>query len=109
VPPFMLRTGTTVKWKSLTASLQFSYTGEHYSDASNAKSTAGAIEGVIPAYQVMDLSLSYGWKMLTLQASCNNLLDEQYFTRRAESYPGPGIIPADGRGIYVTLQAKLGR
>jgi Fe(3+) dicitrate transport protein len=109
VPPFMLRTGTTAKWKSLTASLQFSYTGKHYSDASNAESTAGAIEGIIPAYQVMDLSLSYGWKMLTLQASCNNLLDEQYFTRRAESYPGPGIIPADGRGIYVTLQARIGR
>jgi Fe(3+) dicitrate transport protein len=30
-----------------------------------------------------------------------------YFTRRADSYPGPGIIPADGRAAYVTPQVKL--
>jgi Fe(3+) dicitrate transport protein len=30
-----------------------------------------------------------------------------YFTRRAESYPGPGIIPSDGRSFYLTAQISL--
>jgi Fe(3+) dicitrate transport protein len=42
-----------------------------------------------------------------LEVSCNNVLDQRYFTRRAEAYPGPGIIPADGRSFYATLQVAL--
>jgi Fe(3+) dicitrate transport protein len=109
VPPLMLRTGTTFRHKNFSSTLQFSHTAKHFSDASNAEWTASAIEGIIPSYQVVDLSASYNWKMLTLEASCNNLLNEKYFTRRAESYPGPGIIPSDGRGFYATLQLKLGK
>lgn len=107
VPPFMFRMGTTVVIKSFGASLQFGYTDDHFSDATNAKQTTTAVQGIIAAYQVLDLSLSYSWKILKLEGSCNNLLNAKYFTRRAESYPGPGIIPSDGRGFYLTLQAKL--
>ncbi len=107
VPPLMLRTGSTFRYKSFSSTLQFSHIAKHFSDASNAKRTATAVEGLIPSYNVVDLSLRYQWKILTLEASCNNLLNEKYFTRRAESYPGPGIIPSDGRGFYVTLQLKL--
>ena len=107
VPPVLVRTGTSLKWKSIGATLQYAYTSEHFSDASNAELTSTAVEGIIPAYQVMDLSLSYTWKHFKLEGSCNNLLNEQYFTRRADSYPGPGIIPADGRGFYFTLQGKF--
>jgi Fe(3+) dicitrate transport protein len=107
VPPFTLKIGNTLKYKSFSTTLQFSHTGEHFSDASNARRTASAIEGLIFAYQVVDFSASYQWKFLTLECSVNNLLDEKYFTRRAESYPGPGIIPSDGRGFYITLQGKF--
>jgi Fe(3+) dicitrate transport protein len=109
VPPVMVRTGLTYRYKNLSSSLQFSHTGAHYSDATNAEWTSTAIEGKIPAYQVMDLSAAYTWKILKLEASCNNVLDQAYFTRRADAYPGPGIIPADGRGFYVTLQARIGK
>jgi Fe(3+) dicitrate transport protein len=107
VPPIMLRTGTTFRYKNFTSTLQFAYTAEQFSDASNAKRTATAVEGIIPAYKVMDLSASYTWRFLTLEGSINNLLNEMYFTRRAEAYPGPGIIPSDARGFYLTLQAKF--
>jgi Fe(3+) dicitrate transport protein len=107
VPAFTLKLGNTLKYKSFSTTLQFSHTSEHFSDASNARRTATAIEGLIPAYQVVDLSASYQWKFLTLECSINNLLNEKYFTRRAESYPGPGIIPADGRGFYITLQGRF--
>lgn len=108
VPPFMIRTGTTGTWKGVSLSLQYGFTAEHFSDASNAKGpVAAAVEGIIPGYGVMDISASWTWKFLTFQGSCNNVLDTKYFTRRAESYPGPGIIPSDGRGVYFTVQAKF--
>ncbi|MFT5883728.1 MAG: Fe(3+) dicitrate transport protein [Arcticibacterium sp.] len=107
VPPIMLRTGISFKHQSFNASLQFSHIGEHFTDATNAVRTATAVEGIIPAYQVMDFSTSYSWKILTLESSINNLLDQRYFTRRAESYPGPGIIPSDGRSFFLTVGLKL--
>jgi Fe(3+) dicitrate transport protein len=85
----------------------YAYTGEHFSDATNAVLTATAVEGLIPAYQVVDLGIGYTHKWLSIQFNVNNALNEQYFTRRSESYPGPGILPADGRAFYCTLQFKL--
>ena len=46
-------------------------------------------------------------KHFTVFASINNLANAHYFTRRADSYPGPGIVPADARSFYVTVQYKL--
>lgn len=107
VPPVMVRTGLSFREKNFTTTLQFSHTAEHFTDATNAIRTATAVEGIIPAYQVVDLSASYQWKKFRLEGSVNNLLNQAYFTRRAEAYPGPGIIPADGRGFYATLQFQL--
>jgi Fe(3+) dicitrate transport protein len=87
--------------------LQYSYTGKQFSDASNAILTPTAIEGEIPAYSILDLSAKYDYKFLTFAAGINNLTNNMYFTRRAISYPGPGIIPADGRNLYLTLGVRL--
>jgi Fe(3+) dicitrate transport protein len=107
VPPVTLKTGSTIRYKSFSFSAQYSYVQEHFSDASNARRTATAVEGLIPSYAVADLSASYRWKSFALEMSVNNLFDEQYFTRRADAYPGPGIIPADGRGFYATLEMRF--
>lgn len=106
-PPVMLRSGLSYQNGAWRGAFQYGYIGKHYSDATNAERTATAVEGAIPAYGVADISMAYTWRWLTLEASCNNLFDAAYFTRRAESYPGPGIIPSDGRGIYVTLGARF--
>jgi len=106
VPPVTLKIGNTLQYKQFSTTLQYAYTAEHFSDASNTLRTASAIEGIIPSYSVVDWSFAYSWRMLRAEFSINNLLNEQYFTRRAEAYPGPGIIPADGRGFYGTLQVK---
>lgn len=106
-PPLMLRSGLSFQHGPWRAAFQYAYIGEHFSDATNAQRTATAVEGVIPAYSVADVTASWTWRWLTLEASCNNLFDAKYFTRRAESYPGPGIIPSDGRGIYVTLGGRF--
>lgn len=107
VPPFVLRTGFDFRYKTINISAIYAFTKEHFSDASNAILTATAVEGLIPSYQIVDLTASYAFRKWSLILSANNLLNESYFTRRAESYPGPGIIPADGRAFYCTIQVKI--
>jgi len=107
VPPFTFRTGLSFRRRAVSASLSWAYTAEHFTDATNARRTATAVNGLIPSYSVLDLSAAYNWRQFTLECSANNLLDQRYFTRRADSYPGPGIIPADGRSLFLTLQYKL--
>jgi Fe(3+) dicitrate transport protein len=104
VAPLTLKTGFSLSYKSLRLSYQYNYTQAHYSDATNAESSANAVVGLIPSYQVMDLSLSYEWRSLKLQLGSNNLSNERYFTRRASSYPGPGILPGEARSFYLSLQ-----
>lgn len=108
VAPVILRTGIEFGYKTFRLAYQYAYTAQHYSDATNATWVPNAVVGVIPSYGVMDLSVSYQYKWLTLQAGINNLADERYFTRRASSYPGPGILPADGRSFYITARITLG-
>jgi Fe(3+) dicitrate transport protein len=108
VPNMVLKTGLTVRRPKWTAAYQFSYTGEQYTDATNAKYTDNAIAGIVPAYSIMDLSGEYYFnRHFTLSASINNLANAHYFTRRADSYPGPGIVPSDARSFYATLQYKF--
>jgi Fe(3+) dicitrate transport protein len=105
-PPVSLRGGLTYSYRKYRLSLQANYVHEHFTDATNARLATGAVNGIIPSYWVSDLSLScpLPWG-LSLEVTCNNLFDQQYFTRRAEAYPGPGIIPSDGRGWFVTVGA----
>lgn len=107
VPEKILRTGVTISYKDFKLTYQYAYTSEQFTEATNAKLTSSAVDGLIPAYSVMDLSLSYTYKWVSLSTGVNNLLDSYYFTRRADGYPGPGIIPSDGRSLYVTLGVKL--
>lgn len=109
VAPITLRSGLNWRRGPWQAGATIAFTAQHYTDATNAVRTASAVNGIIPAYTVADLTAAYRWRWLTLEGSCNNLLDERYFTRRAEGYPGPGIIPADGRSFFLTAQVYLGR
>jgi Fe(3+) dicitrate transport protein len=107
VPPILFRTGTSFGTTRFNITYQFSCQGKQYSDATNTVLTPTAVDGAIPAFAVMDLSLSYNWRHYTIFSGVNNLTNKKYFTRRADGYPGPGILPADKRNIYVTLQYKL--
>jgi len=107
VPTVNAKTGLTLGLGGLEATYQFTYVSDQFSDASNARRTPTAIEGIIPAYRVMDLSVEYATGRYRVGAGINNLTDERYFTRRATGYPGPGIIPATARNLYVTVSATL--
>lgn len=107
VPEVNFKTGLTFSKNSFEVTYQFSYVSEHFSDATNARHTPTAIEGIIPAYQVLDLSAKYSLNRFKFETGVNNLTDERYFTRRATGYPGPGIIPAQGRNFYLSVGISL--
>ncbi|MBV6646035.1 MAG: TonB-dependent receptor [Cyclobacteriaceae bacterium] len=103
VPTLNLKTGLSYKYKSFGASLLYSYVSEQFSDAQNSPTSPTAIFGTIPSYYVADASFSYKLNNWTIETGINNLTDNKYFTRRADGYPGPGIIPSDGRSFYLTV------
>ena len=106
VPPVLFRTGVSFGSPTFNATYQYAFQTKQYSDATNTEITPTAVDGLIPSFSVMDLSLSYRWRLLTIYTGINNLTNKKYFTRRADGYPGPGILPADKRNLYVTLQYK---
>jgi Fe(3+) dicitrate transport protein len=103
------RYGATYRFRTFSMTWQLSDIGETFADASNTVTpNAAATTGLIPAYKVQDLSASYTFKKrYTLKAGINNLTDERYFTRRAGGYPGPGLMPADGRTFYTTFGLRF--
>lgn len=108
VPPVIIRSGMAYKRPSWRVGFQINHVGRHFSDATNAERTSTAVEGIIPAYTVADLTASWVVsRKFSFEFSCNNLFNQMYFTRRAEAYPGPGIIPSEGRSFFITAQLSL--
>jgi Fe(3+) dicitrate transport protein len=109
VPAVIFKSGLTLRRNRLTATWQYSYTAQQFTDATNSTQPSNnGINGLVPSYYVMDLSAEYRFsRVFQLSGTVNNLSDNKYYTRRADSYPGPGIIPADGRAFYMTLQVKI--
>ncbi|RDB03415.1 TonB-dependent receptor domain-containing protein [Runella aurantiaca] len=108
VPKINLKSGLRVGYKQLKASFQYTYLSDQFTEATNAvEGGVSAVVGLIPAYSIMDVSFSYAFRQFRIETTINNLADTAYFTRRATGYPGPGILPSDGRSFYVTLQAKF--
>lgn len=107
-PEIMNKTGLQYQLGNFTTTLQYSYTGANYNDALNTESSNNGVTGRIPAYHLWDWSAGILMlKVYRLSAGINNLLNATYFNRRITFYPGPGILPADGRTFYVTLSVKL--
>jgi len=108
-PEKINRYGITYSKKGLSLSWQISDIGQAFADASNTVvPNSAATSGLIPAYQVQDISGSYKFKKYAqLKFGVNNVTDARYFTRRSGGYPGPGILPADGRTWYVGLNVKF--
>lgn len=108
VPTVNLKSGVRIGYRNLKASFQYTHLSDQFTDATNARDGGvSAVIGLIPAYSIMDASLSYQFSRFRLEGSVNNLANKAYYTRRATGYPGPGILPSDGRGVYLTLQVKL--
>lgn len=108
IPDVNLKTGIGFGYKNFSSNIQYTYLSQQFTDAENSTNPdVSGIIGVIPSYDILDISFSYKYRFLRIETGVNNLLDNAYFTRRATGYPGPGIIPSLPRNYYVTLQVKL--
>lgn len=108
VPDWINKTGITLQHNHVTTTFQYSHTGKSFNDAFNTTASADGITGLIPAYHVWDWSINWLFaKGLHISGGMNNLTDEKYFNRRITMYPGPGILPSDGRTFYITLGLKM--
>ena len=102
-PEFISKNGIEFRYKTLFTNVQYSYTSKSFNDAFNTVFSTNGVTGLIPAYHVWDWGLS--WQLLKqyhLSASINNFTNEKYFNRRITMYPGPGILPADGRTFTIS-------
>lgn len=106
-PAVNLRSGLSMAFDFLNVSLLYSHVGKQYADATNAEFDLSAATGVIPSYDVVDLMLSASIDRFRLNVAINNLLDARYFTRRADGYPGPGIIPAEPLSVNASISVTL--
>ncbi|MCI5055184.1 MAG: TonB-dependent receptor, partial [Flavobacteriales bacterium] len=107
VPLYNLKFGTSIGWKDWLISYQYTFVSDQFTDATNTEFTVNAVNGIVPAYSVMDCSMAYLFKQISFKAGINNLADNMYFTQRATGYPGPGIIPSAGRSAYITIGVKF--
>ncbi len=109
VPDINFKTGLRFGYNNLLGSIQYTYLSQQYTDGTNSDEpdAFSGIVGLIPSYDILDVSLSYKYKYFKLEAGVNNVLNNYYFTRRATGYPGPGIIPSAPRNWYTTLQIKI--
>ncbi len=107
-PEWIIRPGLNFRYKKFSTTVQAAYVTSQYTDAKNTeKDAATSVAGIVPAYYVCDWSLNYSINIFQMSAGINNFTNNIYFTRRAVSYPGPGIIPAEPRTFYVSLGVKL--
>ncbi len=101
------RVGMIYNDNHFSSTLQLNYVGDAFGDATNVKTSDNPIAGYIPAYTVLDFSITYKINNYAIKCGVNNLADKAYFTRRTDEYPGPGIIPAVGRSFYIGLTANF--
>ena len=108
-PQDIFRGGISAGYKGFLLTGQLNYVGATFSDANNTvAATPNAQNGLIPSYTITDLTATYKFsKGLNLKAGLNNVFDARYFTRRAGGYPGPGVLPGDGRNYFVSVGIKL--
>jgi Fe(3+) dicitrate transport protein len=106
-PDLISRNGITYSYKQVSLTFLYSYTSKFYSDASNTEHSTSGITGVVPAYGIFDMSGVVEFGKFNLNYGINNLTNCQYYTRRINTYPGPGILPGDGRTFYLGFGAKI--
>ena len=108
IPNSNIKTGLRFGYKNFLFSTQYTFLSSQYTDSSNA--VAGNLSGVIgliPSYEIVDISSSFLTGRFKFELGINNLFDRAYYTRRATGYPGPGIITSPNRNIYFTTQFKI--
>ena len=104
-PRWIVRSGLSATRGAVSGSVQVSHVARTFADALNTVTpSANGATGLVPAYTLVDLTGSAAiTRRLRLIGGVSNALDRRYFTKRPQFYPGPGVWPSDGRGVYLSL------
>ena len=108
-PRYIHNFGLSWTNNNISATAQYRMSGRIFTDANNTTTpSANGVTGILDNYRVFDLSTEYKFlKNYNSRAGINNLFDEEYATRRSSGYPGPGILPGEGRTFYISIGAKF--
>jgi Fe(3+) dicitrate transport protein len=108
-PQIISRNGATFRYRKLSFTSLFSYTAKSYADALNTlQPSANGSVGLVPAYGILDFNATYRISSkLQFKLNLNNATDRQYFTKRPQFYPGPGIWASDGRSVNLTVSSHF--
>ncbi|MEZ4774221.1 MAG: TonB-dependent receptor [Bacteroidia bacterium] len=109
VPEWISRNGFTCEYGAFSLTGLYSYTAQSFADALNTITpSASGSTGIVPAYHLFDLNLSWILtKNVSIKLNGNNIFNQQYFTKRPQFYPGPGIWNSDGRTFSATVIIKV--
>lgn len=108
-PRYIHNFGVSWSNNNISATAQYKMSGRIFTDANNTTTaSANGLTGLLDKYNVFDLSAEYKFlENYNIRGGINNLFNENYATRRAGGYPGPGILPGEGRTFYLSIGAKL--
>ncbi len=106
-PRWNARYGASYVRSSFSMTLSHTHMSSIFTNATNTFTSVDGTQGLNPAFRVWDLAGTYRFRRYQLRVGVNNLTDNYYFTRRATGYPGPGIIPADGRTVFAGIMARF--
>ena len=107
VPALTVKSGITYEFKNFLISGLLNFQTKQFSESTNAEKSLTGVYGIIPSFYVIDAKIGYTFKSFIFQVSVNNITNHKYFTQRAASYPGPGIIPSEGRTVFGSVIIKL--
>lgn len=108
-PEYVHRFGIQLEYKFIHCSFQSNFVSGIFTDAANTyqANTASTI-GFIPSYAVHDATLAIELnQLLTLTCGVNNFTNAKYATRRSGGYPGPGLLPGQGRTMFLGIGYKI--
>lgn len=108
-PRYIHNFGLAWHKNNFSTTLQYKLSGKIFTDANNTITpSANGVTGLLDKYHVLDLTAEYKiLKNFNIRGGINNLSDETYATRRSGGYPGPGILPGEGRTFFLSVGAKF--
>lgn len=108
-PRYIHNFGLSWNKNRFSSSIQYRMNGKVFTDSNNTLApSANGVTGLLDKYHVLDFSSELKfYSNYNLRFGINNLTNEMYATRRASGYPGPGILPGEGRTFFVSVGAKF--
>lgn len=100
-----------ISWSNpnFSATVQQKVSGKIFTDATNTETASvNGVTGVLDGYKIFDFSAEYKFlNKYNFRSGINNFTNQKYATRRSGGYPGPGILPGEGRTFYISVGAKF--